>query len=248
VSVDEIREPINLTPETGIAELESSADADRAARTFGKLARHGIRQWALTGGFAVERHDPRASARALNDLDFVAPGFDSIPTSLASDFLFRHVHPLDPPGKIILQFVDRDTALRIDVFRACGDTLHRAIVVDQIRLVSAADLVARAARLLLDLADGVPVQAKHANDYLRLVERVSPAEMEAAWPDHRRPSHPAEFREARAVLRNLIPARPDLLTVPEYSRNAEAICARCHPVTGFPLADPRTILALLGYC
>jgi len=139
--------------------------------------------------------------------------------------------------------------------RDVGALLQRAKfalpVTDVDRIVVRADISARLAESFetaLELADGVPVQAKHANDYLRLVERVSPAEMEAAWPDHRRPSHPAEFREARAVLRNLIPARPDLLTVPEYSRNAEAICARCHPVTGFPLADPRTILALLGYC
>lgn len=215
----------------------SSAAADRAARTFRKLARHDIRHWALTGGLAIECHDPRASTRALNDLDFVARDFDSIPASLAGDFLFRHVHPLDPRGKIILQFVDPDTALRIDVFRACGGTLRCTVVADlefgPMPLVSMPDLVARAARLLLDLADGVPVPAKHAIDYLRLVDRVNRAEMETAWLDHRRPSHPAEFREARAELRNLIPARPDLLTVPEYSRNAGEICPRCRPATAF---------------
>jgi hypothetical protein len=72
--------------------------------------------------------------------------------------------------------------------------------------------------------------------------------MEAAWSDHRRSSHPAEFREPRALLRNLIPAHPDLLIVPEYSRNAGEICPRCQPATAFPLAHPRVILALLGYC
>jgi hypothetical protein len=201
---------------------------------------------------AIECHDPRPAPRARNDLDFVAPDFDSIPASLARDFLFRHVHPLGPPGKLIVQLVDPDAALRIDVFRACGGTLRRAIAVDSelgaIPIVSAADLVAREARLLLDLADGVPVPAKHATDYLRLVESVSPAEVEAAWRDHRRPSQPAEFPEARAAIRNLLPAHRDLLIEPVYSRNTGEICARCVPVDAFPLADPRIVLALLGYC
>jgi hypothetical protein len=228
----------------------SPSDADRAARTFRKLVRHDVHRWALTGGLAIEYYGPRGR-RTLNDIDFVAPDFDSLPTTLAADFLFRHVHPLDPPGKTILQFVDPETALRIDVFRACGDTLRRTVIGDlefgALQIVSAADLAAREARLLLDLADGVPVAAKHARDYLRLVEPVTPEEMQTLWPDHRRPSHPAEFREVHSLLEDLIPARPDLLITPEYSRDAGEICPRCQPVAAFPLAHPREILALLGY-
>jgi hypothetical protein len=184
----------------------------------------------------------------LNDIDFVAPDFDSIPASLARDFLFRHVHPLDPPGKTILQAIDPDTALRIDVFRACGDTLRRAVAVDEMRLVSPADLVARHARLLLDLAAGVAVPAKHADGYFCLVESVNPAEMEVAWTDHRRPAQPPEFREVRRLLGHLIAARRDLLVTPEYSRNPLEICPRCVAVPAFPLAGPQLILELLGYC
>ncbi len=231
--------------------LLSAADADRAMRTFRKLVRHDIRRWALTGGLAVEYHCPRGP-RDLNDIDFAAPDFDSIPTTLAADFLFRHVHPLDPPGKTMLQFIDHETAIRIDVFRACGGTLRRAVIVNlefgRLQIVSAADLVAREARLLLDLADGVPVHAKHARDYLRLVESVRPEEMGTTWPEHRRPSHPTEFREVHSLVEGLIRSRADLLTAPEYSRNAGEICPRCQPVAAFPLADPREILALLGYC
>jgi len=226
----------------------STVDASRAAHTFRKLARHDVRSWALTGGFAVESHDPRESLRALNDFDFVAPDFASIPTSLTRDFLFRHVHPIDPPGKIILQFIDPDTALRIDLFRASGGTLHRAVIIGEMGFVSRADLIAREARLLLDLADGVAVPAKHADDYLRLVEAVDPADMDVAWADHRKPSHPVEFREVHALLRNLIPARRSLLVTPEYSRNPAEICPRCATEPAFPLADPELVLALLGYC
>jgi hypothetical protein len=54
-----------------------------------------------------------------------------IPETLRSDFLFRHIHPFDPPGKIMLQLIDPDTALRIDVFRACGQTMSRGAHVDR---------------------------------------------------------------------------------------------------------------------
>jgi hypothetical protein len=130
-----------------------------------------------------------ASTRALNDLDFIAEGFDSIPTTLAYDFLFRHVHPLDPPGNTLLQFVDADTAMRIDLFRANGATMSRNICANlpsgSIQIVSLEDLVARTAKLVLDLAEGVPVPSKHADDYLRLAKLVDHSHVEAVWKDHR---------------------------------------------------------------
>jgi hypothetical protein len=211
---------------------------------FNKLARHDIRRWALTGGFAFEIHALRlglnAPARPWNDLDFVVPGFNCIPETLADDFLFRHVRPFDPPGKTLLQFIDPDSCLRIDVFRACGETMRRAAGV-----VSLEDLVARAARLLLDLAEGIPVASKHACDYLRFVDLVN---AETAWQDHRKPPHAATFREADRAIRDLIRAHPNLLITPEYSKNPDEICPRCRPTSAFQLADPNVVLALLGYC
>jgi hypothetical protein len=182
--------------------------------------------------------------RAPGDIDFVAPDFAAIPASLAAEFLFRHVHPHDPPGKMLAQFVDPETAVRVDVFRACGGTLRRA----RDGVVSRADVLARLARLLLDPANGVVVPAKHADDYLLLTERVDDDEAEIAWPDHRRPSHPATFREARETLRQLIPARRNLHMTPEYSRDITAVCGRCLPINDFPLSDAKVILNLLGYC
>jgi len=81
----------------------SAADAERASRSLRKLARHGTGCWALTGGLAFEMHAIRlgmgSGERALNDLDFVAASFGSIPQTLAGDFLFRHIHPHVLPGK-----------------------------------------------------------------------------------------------------------------------------------------------------
>src|SRR5437868_2926127 len=100
----------------------SVVDAKRALRTLRKLGHHDIHGWALTGGLAVEVHHLRrgcpASLRALNDIDFIAESFDGIPETLGDDFLFRHIHPCDPPNRTMLQLVDAEGKLRIDVFRS----------------------------------------------------------------------------------------------------------------------------------
>lgn len=87
-------------------------DADRALRTLERLFRHDIPKWALTGGLATEVHWTRltgqTSLRPLNDIDFIVDSFDALPQSLANDFMFRHIHPFDPPGKTLLQMVDVD--------------------------------------------------------------------------------------------------------------------------------------------
>ena len=117
-----------------------------------------------------------------------------------------------------------------------------------IPVISLEDLTARTARLALDLAGRAPTPSKHARDFLRLVELVNPTEMETAWLDHRKPAHPLTFKEAIDLLRDLIPARHDLLIAPEYSKDAEDVCLRCRNIRAFRLADPKIILSILGYC
>jgi hypothetical protein len=231
-------------------------DRDRVLGTVRKLSEQNISEWALTGGLAVEMHvqdvGRAPSIRALNDLDFITENFESIPTSLAGKFLFRHVHPFDPPGKIILQLIDADTSLRVDVFRAYGATMSRTVNAElgsiPVRLVSLEDLAARAARLALDLAPGKQVEQKHASDYLRLTPLVDRSHVEVAWRDHRRPSDPMTFQETSSLLRNLIPARSSLLTTADYSQDTCLTCARCLPSPPFELADPELVCSLLGYC
>jgi hypothetical protein len=234
----------------------SIGDSTRAFNTLRKLALHDASRWVLVGGLAVEFHCLRAgpshSIRHLNDIDFVAPAFECIPETLARDFLFRHVHPFDPPGKTIMQLVDADTSLRVDVFRADGGIMSRAISVDgpsgPLRVVSVEDVVAHETRLLLDLDAGVPVAAKHADDYLRLAELVKSSNMETAWQDHRKPTHPMRFGEADTLLKGLIATRRNLLIGLEYSKDTAEICPRCVRTSPFQLADPNVVLSLLGYC
>jgi hypothetical protein len=233
----------------------SASDADRVRRTLRKLGRHCIRHWVLTGGLAVEVHRLQrgqpASVRALSDIDFIAETFDSIPESLADDFIFRHIHPFDPPGKTLLQVVDVESALRIDVFRACGATLNRSsnlnLPTGMIRLISLEDLIARMARLVLDLAAQVAMPAKHAVDFVHLAELVDTTAVEAAWRDHRKPTHPTSFKETSSLLHALIATRPDLLVTSDYSKDAVVVCTRCVNTHAFRLADPAALRAVLGY-
>ncbi len=117
-----------------------------------------------------------------------------------------------------------------------------------LRVVSLEDLLARATRLLLDLAERVPVASKHSRDYLRFVDLVDLAAMEAVWQDHRKTAHPVTFQETRHVLPDLIRTNGNLLITPEYSKNAKEACPRCVPASGFQLADPNVVLSMLGYC
>jgi hypothetical protein len=233
-----------------------AADAERALKTLQKLSQHDISGWALAGGLAVEIHclldGVPHSSRPLNDIDFVAAGFDCAPATLAGDFLFRHVHPLDAPGKTILQLVDVETALRIDLFRAYGAIMTRTrplrFPFGPIKLISGEDVLARAARLLLDLRGGIPVAAKHASDYLRLEPLMQTLDLEVAWQDHRKPDHPVMFCDANTLVRGLLSTHRNLLITPDYAKDATRICSRCVPTTAFSLADPQLVLSLLGYC
>ena len=234
----------------------NESDAERAWKRPRKLAARDLSEWAIVGGWAVEMHSilnrQQPSFRHLTDIDFVVPAFDSIPRSLAEGFLFRHVHPSDPPAKMLLQFADPETALGVDVFRAYGRTMSRTFLVEfptgPMRLAAREDVIARSARMLLDLAVNLPVPGKHARDYIRISEGVPPATVDVAWEDHRKPGHPCGFREADQLVRSLISRRDQLLITPRFSTDTREVCPRCVPETPFPLADPTHILSVLGYC
>jgi hypothetical protein len=237
-------------------EILSGADANRVVCTLRKLGRHRTQHWVLTGGLAVEVHrlqrGCKASVRKLGDIDFIAETFDKVPESLADDFMFRHIHPFDPPDKTLLQAVDAESAVRIDVFRAYGAIVNRSsdliFPTGAVRLISLEDLIARLARLALDLVAQIETPAKHALDFLRLIELVDPKVVEAAWRDHRKPAHPATFKETSGLLHAAIATRSDLLITPDYSKDTTTVCPRCINTGRFRLADPSAIHAVLGYC
>jgi hypothetical protein len=234
----------------------AEADIRRVGACLATLRRHGAAAWALTGGIAIELRlielSGRVETRSLNDLDFVTASFDTVPNTLGTEFLVRHVHPFDPPNKIIAQFVSCELVLRVDVFRTHPEVLDRANPVQTefgpIHTLSLGDLVARAARLTLPLADREPVPSKHASDFLRLEKVANLEDAEQAWAQHRRVGDPETFQEAATVLREVIPNSTDLLKSPANSQNVSEHCSRCASVEGLELANPEVILSVLGYC
>jgi len=185
-------------------------------------------------------------------MDFLVDSFGDIPRSLGRHFALRHVHPHDPPGKIIFQAVDPETALRIDLFRAYGAEMERLVPVDMhgltLQMVSLQDLVARHARLNWDLVEGRSIDPKYARDLERMLDLVSTHEVEDIWQEHRPTTSPEEFGEALSRVREAIAARPELLVPPAYSTNPQEICPRCENSEELPLTDPARILKLLNYC
>jgi hypothetical protein len=205
------------------------------------------------GGFAVEIHHLIRGAdpilRTLNDIDFVASSFDCLPKDLQKDFLFRHVQPLDPLGKIMMQAVDAKEAVRIGIFNDGGAASRRAQTVVlsgwETQMISVEDLLARMARLSLDIGHGEAVPAKHVRDFLRLLKLADADGVEMVWADHRWEDHPATFRKAHELLQDLVSTRQELLITPTYSTTFEN-CKRCRPTPYFQLADPKSVHSILG--
>jgi hypothetical protein len=233
----------------------SATDAERAKRSYTRLIQLCDQPPVLTGGLAIGLYLSRfglvPEARPLNDMDFLATSFQELPQQLSRFLLFLHVHPHDPPGKTLMQGVDPETAVRIDFFGVAESVLSRSISLElcgsPARVISIEDLTARTARLCLDLATNTPTPAKHARDFLHLLPLVEPDSTEEVWREHRKPNHPESFKTVANLLPELIATRKELQIEPPYSQDVLAICPRCQPTEMFPLADPRQVIALLGY-
>ncbi len=229
------------------------ADARRAVATLGRLTRAGLREAAVTGGIAVAWHlgaaTGRPAIRALNDLDLIVSGASAIAPGLSAEVLVAHVHPDARPGRLLVQVIDPATRLRVDIFGAFGGQLARSRAVSffdgDVPVVSAGDLVARLAALLLDLGLGEPVPAKHARDFLALQGCIDEAQASSAWADHRRPRQPVAFAEAHHTTLGLIRDRRGLL-VEEPRFDISLCCTRCRPIAGLEPASGEAIASALG--
>ena len=231
----------------------NETDARRATSVAETLLTHGLRA-ALTGGVAVEAqlraHGRSFRQRSLNDLDLVVEDFEAIPSALAEDFWVSHVHPLAPQGKLLLQLVDRINAVRVDLFRAFGDTLLRAHSLDgdTSPLVSVAveDLVARTtAHVCAALGRGRQVDGKHVTTLRRLMGLGDAKALDRAWHDHRLDLL-MPFQDARREAVRLATLRTDLIVAEAHS-SIETVCERCRPEGRFRPVASDVIVRLLGY-
>jgi hypothetical protein len=229
----------------------NEADATRATWVVHELLDHGLRG-ALTGSLAIAvrlrtRGRPR-EARPLNDIDFVLGGFADIPESLADRFLLNHVHPAAPEGKMLMQVIDAQRAVRVDLFRARGATLSRSSPVgaDPLDVVSLEDLVARTtAHVYGHLRAGRVIEEKYVRSFLELSPFATELPVEEAWQDHRE-DVASSFAEAATDARSLLALYPELIVAGEYS-SVIVPCERCCDHGRFRRAAPERIVEVLGY-
>jgi hypothetical protein len=234
------------------ADLGPHDDAGRATAVLEAVLAHGLR-CALTGGLAIDwqlrSHGRQVERRPLNDIDLVVQRFASIPESLAGSFLLNHVHPYAAEGKTLMQLIDQAHAVRVDLFRAFGNTLSRAATVDEtshLNVLAVEDLVARTTAFVCGhLRRGRSVDIKHARAFNRLLGLGRPRQLAEAWVDHRQ-DVPGTLEEAARETARLLRAHPELLVVEEYS-TAITPCERCQEHGPFRPAPPAAVVEILGY-
>jgi hypothetical protein len=228
------------------------ADARRAARGVETVIEHGLRP-ALAGSLAraLQRHalGHVGAPRRLNDVDLIVEDFDALPASLAGSFLLSHVHPAAAEGQVLLQLIDESFALRIDVFRAFGRSLSRAVDVRAtapLPVLAVEDLRARATAIVYGhLQRRRPLDPKHASAMHDLVGLGERDALDAAWEEHRQ-GLPGSFDEAHRKACRFLEERPELLIPDQYSAVIEP-CHRCRAVGQLRPSPPEQIVAVLGY-
>jgi hypothetical protein len=235
-------------------EFLSAGDARRVSLLLENLSACGFRGGALTGSLATEAHllsqARNTERRSLNDVDFVVESIASIPGSLAGGFLVHHIHPHAPEGKILLQLIDREQALRIDFFRQFGATLTR---IERLKgpagplpVISLEDLIARTTALVVgSLRRGKPIDPKHARAFRRLAGLGEPGRIDAAWHDHRQ-SELESFHQAAQLAHQLLDRHPELAIPERYSAEV-SVCPQCQDHGPFRRACPDIIVQILGY-
>lgn len=214
---------------------------------------HGVR-CALTGGLAIaaqlRAHGRPAERRGLNDIDLVVHGFGAIPESVTASFLLHHVHPDAIEGRTLLQLIDEATAVRVDLFRAFGNTLARASAFDHqtsaLHILSVEDLVARTTALVCgSLRRRKTIDRKHVRAFTRLLGLGRQEQLAAAWSDHRQ-AIPGTLEDATREAIRLLEAHPELVVVEEYSAIVMP-CERCREQGPFRPGPADRIVQTLGY-
>ena len=235
-------------------EFLSTSDAHRVSLLLEKLSACGFRGGALTGSLATEAHllsqGRNTEQRPLNDVDSVVESIASIPGSLADGFLVHHIHPQAPEGKMLLQLIDREQALRIDFFRQFGATLTRVVRLKAptgpLTVISLEDLIARTTALVVGcLRRGKPIDPKHARAFRRLAGLGEPGRIDAAWHDHRQ-SELASFQQDAQLAHQVLDHHPELAIRERYSAEV-GVCPQCQDHAPFRRACPDIIVQILGY-
>jgi hypothetical protein len=231
------------------AALLHEDDARRATKTVEAVLAHGVR-CALTGGLAIaaqlRAHGRPVERRCLNDIDLVVRGFGAILESVTACFLLHHVHPDAIEGRTLLRLIDEATAVRVDVFRAFGNTLTRASAFcdETARSASCPSKTWWPGQRLwcAALRRRKMIDRKHITAFTRLGRQE---QLAAAWSDYRQ-AIPGTLDDATREAIRLLEAHRELVVVEEYSA-VVVPCERCREQGPFRPGPADRIVQTLGY-
>ena len=198
-------------------------DARRATNVIDAVLAHGL-QCGIDGGLGIDAQlrvrGRSVTARLLNDIDLVVSDFESIPTSLADALLLNHDHPFAPEGKTLLQVIDQPRALRVDLFRAFGDTSREPSCLT--KTPAGFPSCPRGFSCAND-SDGMrhpSARDNHRFQARRGVPEIEgigePRRLAVAWLDHRQDVQ-GTIEEAAEKAARLLSVRPELIVVERYS-------------------------------
>lgn len=162
-----------------------------------------------------------------DDIDFVAPGPESIRPSVTGDFLVSHYHlPALGYRKFLIQLVDPSAKLRLDVFPDMNGVLPSAVTARvagvDLLVLRLEDILEHKLAILAKASEEQPADPKHLQD-AELIGQLCGRTVPAI----------AASRLASAV----------------YSQDTGRECTRCAASrsAAFPLAPKQDIMDILGY-
>src|SRR5262249_16322106 len=115
------------------------------------------------------------------------------------------------------------------------------------KVLSVEDLVARNTALVCGrLRRSLRIDIKHVRAFRRLRGLGEPAELAAAWRDHRQQG-PGTLDEAAREAARLVETDPGLVVVERYSSDPVP-CTSCRQHGPFRPAPSNKVVEVLGYC
>ncbi len=210
----------------------------------------------LTGSTALKCHlldyGIRQKKVALTDLDILVANASCLPESLNQDFLVAHFHPLSQPGRMLLQLVEKTSALRVDVFTPFSTTLDTRLVDvtlgDRLcKLVSVEDLAARLLAVIGAVLQHEPIDPKYVESFKMLKPLANTSTIDAIWKDYRKAHLAQAFEEATTLIQHYLESHPELLKKPVYNQDIHQSCSSCQVSQRFPLASRAKIYDMIGF-
>jgi len=235
-----------------------SEAGERLAETLRRTCDGAIAPVLIVGSIALRYHLNRHGCaplhRPLHDLDLAVSDVESLPPVEGEALLVSHYHPdsaTSGTGRLLLQLVDPETALRIDIFHALPGAFHRASPLGHcsphIFVACIEDVLVRSILVLGAQIESGSVEFKHVETIQRLSDIVKMEKADQLWATIDQGVWPGSIREAIEHAGSVLQDHPSLYGVLQYGRLDDPPCDQCLWTDRYPLAEKHRIFEILGY-